>query len=578
MNEKHIFEAIGKILKQEFAKRDALIKELTEHKASDGVDGVDAEVDYIQVVELLKGNPKFMSSIKGKRGAGVTPADVLEAIKEDDGLLTQLKGEQGEEGAAEHVDYDGVLELLKGNDEFLKLVKGETGKDGDSVTLKELVDAMLPSLTKEFAEIVEHAVTVDYEILTGLVTDNKHFAKSLTGAAGKDADNELIINTLRADEEFQLALKGEQGAAGEDADSEAIYKALSISEEFQSGLKGEQGEQGVAGLGVDTPRWVAGVHRKGTFVAHHHGQHFKALQDTVGEPSSSQDWARVGTAGFRMTGAFKSEARYTEGDFFVKDFGLFLFSNEKANLIAGRGTSGKKGAKGDIGNRGASGTDGVDGSTLVSMDMKGTTVVSVYKNPQGGLQEYTLDLLPLVETLTSRTNKFIKDAPELVKGLINETMWVHSLSPEAIPFRFFRGLWYNDIQFQRGDAVIYDAGLYLAKKNNKGVLPKGLAIGAAKSTANWSFVGGWKIQGLAGSSTPPTSNDPAALQTIGGQNIVTLQGGTHDEPLPDDPIVEGVFTPINLVEAVENQMFVDVADDTLKFKNASGTVKTVKLI
>ena len=126
--------------------------------------------------------------------------------------------------------------------------------------------------------------------------------------------------------------QGEQGPQGESIVGE-------------KGEKGDTGDTGADGLGTNTPLWSDGVYREGAVVQHNFGQHFRALRDTAENPNS-EDWERIGSLGFRLAGAFKKDAEYSEGDLFVKDFGLFLYNKGEATCIAGRGPRGQRGEQG----------------------------------------------------------------------------------------------------------------------------------------------------------------------------------------------------------------------------------------
>lgn len=171
-----------------------------------------------------------------------------------------------------------------------------------------------------------------------------------------------------------------------------ISKAV---EEIPKAVDGIDGSKGVDGVGITAKVWKKGVYRKDSIVTHHIGQYFKSINDTSDEPGSeSKDWKRVGECGFRMSGSFSSESKYVTGDLYVKDFGLFLFANEKSYLVAGRGIKGRVGETGPVGKAGVNGTNGLDGSELISFEINETNLVQIYKNADGSLSPTVLIYLP----------------------------------------------------------------------------------------------------------------------------------------------------------------------------------------
>ncbi|MDM0079229.1 hypothetical protein QTI17_01360 [Variovorax sp. J31P179] len=133
--------------------------------------------------------------------------------------------------------------------------------------------------------------------------------------------------------------------------------------------------------------WQPGVHRAGTRVQHHVGQHFRALKDTAAEPPGD-DWQRFGSGGFRIMGGFQEGRTYLDGDLFMRDFGTFLWHGGAAHLLAGRG------AKGDAGPRGK------DGSEVVGLKLAGSRIVLTLRDARGDRAIET-DLITLIEQMGS---------------------------------------------------------------------------------------------------------------------------------------------------------------------------------
>jgi len=162
------------------------------------------------------------------------------------------------------------------------------------------------------------------------------------------------------------------------------------------GPPGDQGATGLCGAGIDSPAWAPGIHREGVLVQHHLGQHFRARKDTASEPPG-EDWERIGTAGFRLAGGFMEGRQYLEGDLFVRDYGLFVWSAGEAHLWAGRGAKGDPGPRGIPGQNGAPGKAGDDGASIEAFEVRGSKVVIVQRTAGGEMRDFVVDLVPTLE-------------------------------------------------------------------------------------------------------------------------------------------------------------------------------------
>ena len=225
--------------------------------------------------------------------------------------------------------------------------------------------------------------------------------ESVVGPAGQDGvdgkDGESIIGPEGP--------QGEQGPAGESIQGE----------------KGDTGEQGPSGTGIETPLYEKRVYRKGEEVQHHFGQFFRAIEDTAESPDNLESWERVGSSGFRLTGAHSKDAEYRDGDLYIKDFGLFLHKDGEAQCIAGRGPQGKAGKVGPkgrdgVGTDGKDGRDGKDGSSLEALELRGANLVAVFKSSEGEVTDHAVSLEPFLETaalvqkeIQKTTNKAVID-------------------------------------------------------------------------------------------------------------------------------------------------------------------------
>jgi len=138
-------------------------------------------------------------------------------------------------------------------------------------------------------------------------TDGTNGSNGFDGQDGSDGSN---------------GLDGTNGQDGKDGDK---------------GFDGTDGTDGANGIGIDLAVWEKGVYRKGVKVTHYMGQFYEATKDTSEEPSAeSKHWKRIGNAGFRLTGGFKKNFEYQNGDFYIKDYSLFIYQNKEHSLLIPR--------------------------------------------------------------------------------------------------------------------------------------------------------------------------------------------------------------------------------------------------
>jgi len=223
-------------------------------------------------------------------------------------------------------------------------------------SLIQLLDTKVKSVLDKLdsLEIPKDLTAEVKELQTQLQSTTKSFNKfkeykPLDGNDGLDADQEALEKSAIAYIDSLKLKSGYDGGNRIDADQEAIEKkAIDFikSLELTSGYDGQDGSAGRDGLGLDSAVWSdEGVYRKGSYVVHNMGQTFEAVEDTAKEPSVSKTWKRIGSGGFRMTGGFKKEFDYKSGDFYIKDFSLWLYQGEKHSLLVPR----PKAIKGDAG-------------------------------------------------------------------------------------------------------------------------------------------------------------------------------------------------------------------------------------
>lgn len=246
-----------------------------------------------------------------------------------------------------------------------------------------------------------------------------------------------------------------------------------VSVDLPSGEDGEQGEPGENGAGIDSKMWQPGVYREGSIVQHNIGQYFKAIKDTAEDPNASADWERIGSSGFRFAKSYTPENVYSDGDLFVKDFGLFGMFNGEIKLLAGRGPKGERGERG-VAIDGKDGMPGRDGAEIIAFEAKGFKAVLLMKHADGDIKHHTIDFEPILnEHFDAMRKEFGELAYDEVAEVVNETINKHDADDTAIPMHFYRGVWEMENSYKVGDSVIFNGKLFLAKAASSGVLPYG---------------------------------------------------------------------------------------------------------
>ena len=128
-----------------------------------------------------------------------------------------------------------------------------------------------------------------------------------------------------------VSLQGSRGRDGTAPTASEVADELQADEAFLSNVQGQDG------AGIEAPQWVPGIHRHGAIVQAYFGQYFRALKDTAAEPYANADWERIGSAGFHLADPWLDGKTYLPGDLFVRDFGLFVWTDAGAQLLVGRG-------------------------------------------------------------------------------------------------------------------------------------------------------------------------------------------------------------------------------------------------
>lgn len=163
-----------------------------------------------------------------------------------------------------------------------------------------------------------------------------------------------------------------------------------------AGKPGDRGPAGADGAGITCEAWAPGIHREGKTVSAYIGQYFRALRDTSEAPYGSADWERVGSAGFHLAEPYAEGRTYRPGDLFVRDFGLFLWTEEGAQLLVGRGPRGEQGLRGLAGKDGKNGRDGF---SFELVELRGSVLAIVVRDADQRLHETSVDFFPVFERI-----------------------------------------------------------------------------------------------------------------------------------------------------------------------------------
>ena len=195
-------------------------------------------------------------------------------------------------------------------------------------------------------------------------------------------------------------------------------------------------KDGVDGIGLNLKAWDEGIYREGTLVQHNMGQAFKALRDTSAEPGSSDDWERMGSAGFRWTGVKNADFAYQDGDLYIDGGTTFMWFNGKGHMFAQRGKNGKDGIDGK------DGTDGRDAAKVLEIrwDNKGIAFAS----DNGDLIEADV---PGLEAMQKRLSWL-------------EEQFFQEENIDA-PIKAYLGSWKVGESYALGDTVTSGKGFYL---------------------------------------------------------------------------------------------------------------------
>ncbi|MGA1372514.1 MAG: tail fiber protein [Pseudomonadales bacterium] len=404
MIEKKLFEALEPLLDQ--------------------VDAIEKKVDAIKPVP----GPAGEQGQPGRDGADADPLEVAKRLADDETFRAVIKGDTGEPGK-----------------------DGENGKDADPVEVaKALVEA--------------HA-----DVLRGLPgepgKDGAPGEKGADGAPGRDGEDANPDDVAaRLIDKHLDAIRGPVGPAGRDGMDGVSLKAVNLyADTKQIGIEltdgqealldlpvgepGKDGADGINGIGFDAKAWVPGIHREKTWVVADLGRIYRAKCDTAGVPGKSDDWERIGPWGMRWTGVKKADYPYEDGDLYIDDGTTFMWFGGKGHMVAKRGAPGAKGE---------AGKDGKDAPTFLegAFTLKGAVFVmsdgSVVEAPIEGLKEA------------------IEDAARRKAFDVWEESFRQIEREGGTPTRSFRGQLIQGDSYSKGDIVVFNKSMWIARKANKG--------------------------------------------------------------------------------------------------------------
>lgn len=298
---------------------------------------------------------KHIDVLKGEPGTAPSVQEVAASLMAQFGA--ELKGEPGE---VPDVDPHLVALALLGNEEFGTKLDALKGKDGESPTAEAVAKALFG--LSEFVEFVTPKDPIKgdpgdpadpAEVAAALKADES-FVESLKAEPAPLPDVEAIAKALMGLPEFvTLATPAEpvKGDPGDAADPLEVAAALKADESFVESLKGEPGKtldplpplpaiipkDGLDGAGIFADEHVDGkVYREGKVVTAFIGQYYRAKCDTAETPGDSDEWERVGTAGFRWRGLKPEEKSLKLGDLYIDGGSMFGMLSSKAAMIVQR--------------------------------------------------------------------------------------------------------------------------------------------------------------------------------------------------------------------------------------------------
>jgi len=493
------------------------------------------DADPRDVVKLFLADEDLMARLKGK---DVDPDEIVKRITSDDVLMARLKGKPGENGQpGKDADPAEVVKLFLADEDLMERLKGQPGKDAnpeDVVVLfksdPDLLDKMKPEkgdrgqtgrpgkdgadadpidvaalLVQEYLDDIKgpkgDAPSVD-EIVKAIL--DKHI-DVVRGPSGKDADEEGILERLKADKDFRKAVTGPTGQKGD------------------PGQKGDTGEPGRDRPVFDIYDIEPGDKLAKNDIGRFSGSLWQAVRKTKGSPKEDPSgWRNILDGIEDITQAFDAEARQhvvtvhrssgethdvkvkglptvfteepktpIEGDILIQGKALSVFIDEEWREY---NIQGQTGDKGDPGKRGPKGLAGVGIKDIEFLTKDGHVVVWL--------------------TMTDGTEKdFILDIAVPEQEEIDQEI------------RRFAGGWRYNESYLAGDVVSSPGGLHLALQDTRAELvdttawARMLGVDGGMTSGGGGTTSSTGVQFLSTpaslSTTLPT---PGALVYVGSTN------------------------------------------------------------
>lgn len=338
MNESQLIQALEPYIEELLA----VVKRMDTLERQPGPPGKDADVDAL--IARMKADPLF----RGQDGASPKLTDIVTSLKSDSDFVTACK--------AEAPDVDQLVEMLATVivEKYVDVFKGQPGADAQPPTAEDVaavlaekhVDQLrgLPGLPGEAAAPLVPQDVAD--VLKG-DADFVSAVKGEPGTPGTDADPDRVAQALAGDADFVAACQGAPGADAPAVDPAEVAAALKADTVFVASLvgapgadaepaaPGQPGERGADGAGLLAPMHVADkVYREGVTVMAYLGQYYRAKCDTAAMPGESDDWERIGTAGFRWRGL--KPAVVKQGDIYIDDGSMFAVFDDVGKMVVQR--------------------------------------------------------------------------------------------------------------------------------------------------------------------------------------------------------------------------------------------------
>lgn len=386
---------------------------------------VEKKVDAIQLTPGPAGAPGTPGA-DGRDGVDADPELVAKRLAEDEAFRAALKGDPGLPGApgepGKDADVAEVAEFLaKAHSERLRGLPGADGQNG------------APGADASPEDVAAVLATKHVEVLRGLPGQPGKDGEK--GADGNDGNDGVGIKSLEQDDDGTLHIILDN--------DETVQVELPRGEK---GDPGERGKDGNDGLGLETKAWEPGIYREGCYVTAEIGRVYKAARDTNGEPGKSDDWERIGSAGFAWTGLKKEDRAYQNGDLYIDGGSAFIFWNGKGRIFSQRGQ------KGDAGPKGA---DGKDGTSIIAVKADNSGFHMAFSD--GSV--LTADVEGLDDYLDTKAH--IK----LMNWLDAEAQTIRDEG--GITFRAFHGQYSYGRSYAEGDVVAYNKALWIAKRKTR---------------------------------------------------------------------------------------------------------------